>query len=139
MTFPLARIGPASLETIGFNPQGFEYRASARWPGQAVFGGGIVYQRTGMGEQSIVVRLACRPHVMGGLANYRILKQIMLTQQVVPFIRLGMGMVADVLDDVGVRDLSHIEEKLAPDGLGYRHEFDAELIVVGREFGTASA
>jgi phage protein U len=135
MTLPLAAIGPAILETIGFNPQGFEYRAQARWPGQAVFGGGLVYQRTGMGEESVLVRLACRPHVMGGRDQYQILKEIMLSQQVVPFIRIGMGMLADVLGNVAVRDLSHTEQKIAPDGLGYRHEFDAELIYVGDELG----
>jgi phage protein U len=133
MSIPLAAIGPAILETIGFNPQGFDYRSNARWPGQGVFGGGIVYQRTGMGEEAVTVRLACRPHVMGGLGQYAVLKQVHQLQQVVPFIRLGMGMTADMLGDVAVRDVSHHEEKIAPDGLGYRHEFEAELLFVGRE------
>lgn len=136
---PLACIGPAILEVIGFNPQGFEYRASARWPGQAVFGGGMVYQRTGLGEAVVTVRLACRPHAMGGLGQYAALQQIRETQQVVPFIRMGAGFSADVMGDVAVREISHTEEKLAPDGLGQRHEFEAELLFVGPEFGTASA
>jgi phage protein U len=133
--FPLAAIGPAILETIGFNPQGFDYSAQARWPGQAVFGGGLVYQSTGMGEETLMVRLACRPHVMGGLDQYQILKQVMIAQEVVPFIRLGMGLVADVMGNVAVRSLSHHEEKIAPDGLGYRHEFEAELVFVGDALG----
>ena len=135
MTIPLAAIGPATLEVIGFNPQGFEYKSEARWPGQGVFNGGIVYQRTGMGEQSITVRLACRPHVMGGLNEYALLKAVHEAQEVVPFIRLGMGMVADVMGDVFVRNLSHQEEKIAPDGMGWRHEFEAELVLAGREIG----
>jgi phage protein U len=138
MTFPLACIGPAILETIGFNPQGFDYKSSARWPGQGVFGGGVVYQRTGMGEERVHVRLACRPHVMGGLGEYAVLKQIHQTQQVVPFLRLGLGMVADMLGDVAVTELSHTEDKIAPDGLGWRHEFEADLLFVGREIGTVS-
>jgi hypothetical protein len=67
-----------------------------------------------------------------------VLKQIHQTQQIVPFIRLGLGMIADVLGDVAVKELSHTEDKIAPDGLGWRHEFEAELLFVGREIGVVT-
>lgn len=38
-------------------------------------------------------------------------------------------------DDVFINEISETEYKLAPDGIGYRHEFTVELTVVGARAG----
>lgn len=135
MSIPLCAIGNAILEVIGLNPQRIGYRSEARWPEQAVFDDEPFYQPTGMGPRIITLHLAARPHVMGGMENYAALKAHHEAQDVVPYIRLAAGLVGEVAAEVAIQRLSHEEEKLAPDGVGRRHEFDVELLIVGRMAG----
>lgn len=130
----LCTIGAAILEVIGLNPKEFDYKSKANWPNQAVFGDDPFYQSTGMGERIVTLKLACRPHEMGGLDQYAILKQHHENQDVVMFMRLindAEGMVGETLGQVAITDLSHSESKIAPSGLGYRHEFEASLTLMG--------
>lgn len=131
MSLPLALIGGAVLEVIGFNPTRFEWSGEANWPSQPIFGGEPLYQPTGLGDQITTVTLAARPNVMGGLDNYRALREHFRAQDVVPFIRLS-GLIGIYEGDVGIKSLSATEEKLAPNGLGRRWEFTAALLHVGQ-------
>ncbi len=135
MSHPLCCIGSAVLEVIGLNPRRFDYRSEAHWAENAVFDDEPFYQPTGLGPRVMTLHLAARPHVMGGLGAYAALKDHHEAQDVVPFIRLMAGNIGEVVGDVAIRRLGHGEEKIAPDGLGYRHEFDVELLVVGRRAG----
>lgn len=133
---PLCCIGAATLEVIGLNPTRISYRSEARWPSQAVFDDEPFYQRTGLGERAYSLRLAARPAIMGGLGAYAALKAHHEAGDVVPFIRLTAGLVGIVAPgDVAITRLGHEEEKIAPDGIGRRWEFDAELKIVGRAAG----
>lgn len=131
MSLPLALIGSAVLEVIGLNPTGVDWSGEANWPGHAIFDSEPFYQPTGRGDETTTLTLAARPHVMGGLGNYEMLRSHWRRQDVVPFIRLS-GMVGQYLGDVGVKKLSAHEERLAPDGIGRRWEFTAELLHLGR-------
>ncbi|MBY6244031.1 phage tail protein, partial [Methylosinus sp. Sm6] len=102
MAFPLAVIGPAVLEVIGINPQGFDRSDSALWPSHPVFDDDPFIQPTAGGESTETVHLACRPHVMGGLANYEALKGVLRARQPVPFLRMS-GLVGGYMGMVGVR------------------------------------
>lgn len=135
MSHPLGAIGRATIEIIGFNPTEFGYRSEAVWPDEQIFGREPLYQPTGMGERVLNGRCACRPHITGGLENYAALKAHHERQDVVPFIRLGAGLVGEVQGMVFVRTLGHTEAKLAPDGKGYRHEFEIELVFAGNGGG----
>lgn len=135
MSLPLGAIGGATIEIVGFNPSEFSYRSEALWPDEKIFGREPLYQPTGMGERVLTVRCACRPHVMGGLANYAALKAHHERQDVVPYIRMGAGLVGEVQGMVFIRTLGHEERRLAPDGRGYRHEFDVELVFAGNGGG----
>lgn len=135
MSAPLCAIGGAILEAVGLAPVSFGYRSESRWAAQPVFGGDVYYQPTGLGERIMPLRLAARPHVMGGLLQYRILKAHHEAQDVVPYIRLTAALVGDVGPNVAIRRLSHNEEKIAPDGTGRRWEFDVELLLVGDQAG----
>ena len=135
MSIPLAAIGNATLEVIGFNPRSFDYSSESVWVGHQVFDDEIYWQPTAGGEETLTVKLACRPHVMGGLDQYERLKAHHKARDIVPFIRLVGGWSGEMIGDVAIRKLSHTEEKIAPDGIGYRHEFDVSLILVGRRAG----
>lgn len=135
MSIPLAMIGRATLEVLGFNPQEFDFSSEATWVGHQVFDDELYWQPTAMGEQTLSIRLACRPHVMGGLNQYEALKRHHVNRDVVPFIRLMSGWAGAMVGDAAVRRLSHTESKPAPSGVGYRHEFSADLILVGRRAG----
>ena len=137
MSGPLCLIGDAVLERIGLNPQGIDYRAEARWAAHEVFDDEPFYQPTGMGGRKLLLKLCARPHVMGGMGNYAALKAHQEAQDVVPYIRLAAGFVGEMMGDVGIERLSHAEEKIAPDGIGRRHEFTVELILMGRRSGGA--
>jgi len=131
MSHPLAAIGSAVLEVIGFNPVEFAYRSEALWPDEKVFGREPLYQPTGMGERCLTLRCAARPHLMGGLDSYAALKAHQERQDVVVYIRMAAGLVGEVAGMVFIRTLGHKEERLAPDGRGRRHEFDIELVFAG--------
>lgn len=141
MSMPLCCIGDAVLEVIGLNPQHFSSRSKANWPSQEVFDDEPFVQPTGLGARTVTVRLAARPHVMGGLDQVAVLRRHHQAQDVVPFIRLsGLASSAllpagDVIADVGIEDISAEESRPAPDGIGYRWEFEVQLIVVGRNAG----
>lgn len=135
MMMPLAIIGDAILEVIGFNPSEFDYSSEAEWVGHKVFDGEMFWQPTAGGEQTLTVKLAARPHIMGGLIQYAVLKQHHIARDVVPFIRLTSGWAGEMIGNVGVRRLGHTETKLAPDGVGRRHEFEVGLILVGQMAG----
>lgn len=127
----MCAIGSAILEVIGLNLQRAGYRSEAHWPEQVVFDDEPFYQPTGLGQRLITLRLAARPHVMGGMENYAALKDHHEAQDVVPYIRLVGGLVGEV----AVFRLGHEEEKIAPDGIGRWHEFEVELLIVGRTAG----
>lgn len=135
MSAPLCAIGAAVLEVIGLNPQEYGYRSEANWPGEPVFDGEPFYQPTGMGNRVHTLRLAARPHVMGGLAQYAILKAQHEARRAVPYIRLSGDLIGDVGEDVAIVKLGHHESKIAPGGVGRRWEFDVELLIVGRQAG----
>lgn len=135
MSIPLCALGGAILEVIGLNPQGYDYRSEANWTSDNVFETTPFHQPTSMGDRTLTLRLATRPHVMGGLDQYAIIRQHHENLDVVPYIRLTSGILGEVIGDVGIQSLSHSEEKIAPDGLGYRHEFEVELLLLGRHAG----
>lgn len=135
MSAPLLAIGNAIVEAIGLSPTSIGYRSEAHWPHHDVFGDGPFYQPTAMGERVHNLRLAARPHVMGGLGNYAVLKAHHEALEAVPFIRLTAGLIGDVGEDVAITRLGHTEERIAPDGTGRRWEFDVELKIVGRQAG----
>ena len=135
MSIPLCAIGSAILEVIGLNLQKVGYRSETHWPEQAVFDDEPFYQPTGQGPRIITLHLAARPQVMGGMENYVALKAHHEDQDVVPYIRLASGLVGEMMGEVAVRRLGHEEEKIAPDGIGRRHEFEVELLIVGRTAG----
>lgn len=138
---PLCAIGNAILEVLGLNPSTFDYASDANWPSQAVFDEEPYYQPTGLGARAMTIALAARPHVMGGLEQFEALKRHHEAQDVVPYIRLtgvaigGFFQIGRVGGDVAVQHISQSEKRLAPDGLGYRHEFEAKLLFVGRRAG----
>lgn len=139
MSGPLCAIGAAVLEVIGLNPQSYGYRSEAHWPHRDVFDGSPFYQPTGMGERIHQLRLAARPHVMGGLDALAILRRQHEALVAVPYIRLSGGLsgglVGEVGEDVAITRLGIQEERIAPDGIGRRWEVDVELTVVGRQAG----
>jgi phage protein U len=141
MSIPLCAIGSAVLEVIGLNPTGFDYKSKANWPDQAVFGERPFYQPTGLGDETVTARLAARPNVTGGLDQWEALRAHHRAQDVVPFIRLvgvagrGVFQLGVMLGNVAITEISQTEERLAPSGIGYRHEFTAELLFVGERAG----
>lgn len=130
MSHPLAAVGGATFEILGLNPGEFDYAAEASWPSDQIAGRGPLYQATGLGERVLTIAAMARPHVTGGLGSYAALKALMESQQVVPFVRLGANLVGEVAGAVFVRHLRHREGKQAPDGVGYKHEFEFELVFV---------
>ena len=131
MGHPLVAVGDAVFEAIGLSPRGFDRRSEANWPGEEVFDDGPFYQPTGMGERVIMLLAEARPHAMGGLDVIEVLRGHLERQEVVPFLRLGPDLVASVGEDVFVRSLGHVEERIAPDGVGYWHGVEVELVIVG--------
>lgn len=130
MSHPLCALGAATFDMIGLNPRDFDYDSEAHWPDLPVFDGPPFYQATGLGERILVVKLAARPHVMGGMDQYAIVKGHHERQDVVPFIRLAAGYVGEMMAEVAITRLGHREERLAPGGVGRRHEFILQLKVV---------
>lgn len=134
MSIPLCTIGQATLEVIGLNPKSIDYKSKANWPNQPVFDDAPFYQPTGMGERTVTLKLAARPHVMGGLDQYALLKQHHENRDVVTYMRLiedAEGLFGDIVGEMAIVDLSHTEEKIAPGGLGWRHEFEVTMHLVG--------
>lgn len=130
MSLPLAMIGPCIVEVLGFNAQEVAWKGEANWPSQQIFQGAPFYQPTGLADETTTLSLAARPHAMGGLDNYAALKEVWRNQDVVPFLRM-YGFTAEFVDLVAVKSLSAAEQKIAPDGRGWRWEFSAELLHVG--------
>lgn len=131
MSGALILLGSAVIERIGLNPQGIDWQLEANWPGRPVFGGSPIYQPTGLGDETIRLLLAARPHVMGGLSNFDALKAHTRNQDVIPFIRLNADLSGSFEGNVAIRRLSSIERKIAPDGVGFRWEFGVELLNLG--------
>jgi len=136
---PLCAIGAAVCEIIGLTPLSFEGASEAIWASQPVFDSDPFFQPTAMGEETITLSLATRPHTHGGLDQWAILKQQQRARKPVLFIRLVGSIEAfaagEVMGMVAIRNLSKREEKLAPDGIGWRHEFEVELVKVGENAG----
>jgi len=131
----LAVIGEATLKVIGLGPQEIIREAEANWPSQQVFDADTFYQPTGDGEVTMTLRLATRPHTHGGLEQYAALERHRKNRDVVMFMRLSAASsglpVGEVLGNVFVRSLSSREEKIAPDGIGWRYEVEVELVFCG--------
>ncbi|WP_296579590.1 phage tail protein [Xanthobacter sp.] len=132
MSHPLYAVGAAMFEIVGMVPSANDYQSEAQWPDAQVFGTEPFYQPTGMGQRVLALRAGCRPHVMDGLTAYTALKRHHERQDVVPYIRMGVNLVGEVTGSVFVRRVGHLEEHFAWDGRGYRHGFDFELVLVGR-------
>ncbi|MBX3545607.1 phage tail protein [Chelatococcus sp.] len=135
MAIPLCALGDAVLEVIGLNPQGFDYQSEAVVATQTVFDDEIFVQPNAMGERVMRLRLATRPHVLGGLDQYQIIKRHHEARDIVLYLRMTAGVVGEVGGNVIIRRISHREERLAPDGVGRWHEFDVELLYVGGQGG----
>lgn len=135
MSGALILLGSAVLERIGLNPQGIDWALEAHWPGRPVFGSRPVYQPTGLGDEVTHLALAARPQVMGGLDNFYALQAHARNQDVIPFIRLNGDLSGSYLGNVGIRRISSHEWKLAPNGIGYRWEFQVELLNLGSVLG----
>ena len=134
MSHPLALIGDATLEVIGLTPLGFAEVVEANWARHAVFDAEPFYQPVSGGDDVETLHLACRPHLMGGLENYQALKRHCKAREPVPFIRMS-GLVGGYQGLVAVRTVSREENKIAPDGTGWRWEFTVELLYVGAQAG----
>lgn len=134
MSQPLAIVGSAIAEVIGMSPMGFAEVAEANWASHGVFGGERYYQPASLGDNVTTLHLACRPHVMGGLENYAALKRHCRQLEPVPFIRMS-GLVGGFQGMVAVRTVSKEENRIAPDGTGYRWEFTVELLHIGEMAG----
>ena len=128
MSQPLCSVGSARFEVIGLNPQAFDSRSEAVWATEEVMDAAPLYQPTGMGEEAILLIAACRPHVMSGDAAHAAMMAHHRRQDVVPFLRMGAALSADMLGMVFVRTVAVLEEKLAPDGRGYLWSFEFELV-----------
>lgn len=141
MSDPLCMIGAAVFERIGLNPTGFKRVQQATLAEHQVFDDVPFYQPTAMGSRKITVELATRPHIFGGLQNIAILRAQQKALAIVPFMRLygvqtGLVFPVGQFDgDVFIDEISETESKLAPDGIGYRHEFTVELTLVGARAG----
>ncbi len=131
MSGALILLGGAVIERIGLNPQGIDWEIEAHWPNRSIFQSRPLYQPTGLGEEITRLRLAARPHVMGGLNNFYALQAHARNQDVIPMIRLNANFSGSYLGNFGIRRLSSHERKLATDGVGYRWEFAVELINLG--------
>ena len=131
MSAPLAMIGAAMLEVIGLNPQGIDEDGEATIAELAVFDDDPFLQATANGAEKFTLKLACRPHVMGGLDAYEILKTQRRAREPVPYLRM-YGFSAEFEGLVYIRRMSRSETKIAPSGMGWRHEFSDELIKLGR-------
>ncbi|MCC3246123.1 phage tail protein [Methylocystis sp. WRRC1] len=134
MSQPLALIGAATCEVIGISPMGFAETMEANWARHMVFDSEPYYQPVGGGEHRETLHLACRPHVMGGLDNYRALQRACRERRPVPFIRMS-GLVGGYQGLVAVETVSKEEQRIAPDGMGWRWEFTVELLYVGETAG----
>jgi phage protein U len=128
MSQPLCSVGTAIFEVIGLNPQAFDSRSEAVWATEEVMDAAPLYQPTGMGERAILLIAACRPHVMPAEAAHAAMTLHHQRQDVVPFMRMGAALSADLLGMVFVRTVAVLEEKIAPDGRGYLKSFEFELV-----------
>ena len=141
MSGPLCVIGNCVAERIGLNPREYNYDGQATIARHAVFDDEPFYQPTAPGEETVTITLATRPHIMGGLQNWEALRAHMKGLDVVPFFRMfgletGGGFpMGSFVSDVVVRHVTGAEKKSAPDGLGYQHEFTAELLFIGSRAG----
>lgn len=134
MSQPIAIIGDAIVEVIGITPMGFAEVLEANWARHAVFDSEAYYQPVSGGDDVETLHLACRPHVMGGLDNYAALKRHCKAREPVPFIRMS-GLVGGYQGLVALRTVSKEENKIAPDGTGWRWEFTIELLHIGEHAG----
>lgn len=129
----VAVIGSAIVEVVGLNPQEFEEESEGLWPHSTVFGDGPFYQDTGSGEAKLRLKLAARPHLMGGLDAFEALKKHERARDVVPYIRIGGALAGSVIGEVAVKRVKRVESKLAPDRRGRRHDIEVELLLVGSQ------
>lgn len=134
MSQPIALIGSSVVDVIGINPLGFSENMEANFALHRVFGADIYVQPVGGGENVETLNLACRPHVHGGLNNYLLLKELCGTRMPVPFIRMA-GLVGSYSGLVVIQRISREENRIAPTGIGYRWEFNIELLYVGQNIG----
>ena len=134
MSQPLALIGPAVVEVIGVSPTGFGETMEAGWARHSVFGADMHFQPISGGENVETLQLAARPHVHGGLQNYRLLRELNASRQAVPFLRMS-GIVGSYHGLVAVQRISRDEQRISPLGAGWRWEFTVELLYLGRNLG----
>lgn len=136
MAHPLMAIGSAILEAVGLSPSDVGDKGDGRWVALDVFGDAPFVQPTGLGEKTMALTLAARPHVTGGFDAVEALKAHRDNQDAVPVIRLGAGLFGiavggEMLGMFGVRKVEPKETKIAPSGRGHRLEVEVELVHLG--------
>lgn len=127
----LIAIGGAILYTVGgLNPQRLSFSSEARFPAQPI-PGGLSYQKTGLGEQSLTIEATTWPHVMGGLDAYAVLQAHHQSQSVVPMVRMRGNFLGLVSGLCVIQTLESDEEKMHPfDGVGRRVDVTLGLLFV---------
>ena len=133
----LIAIGGAVLYTVGgLNPQRVSFASEARFPGHAV-PEGMIYQRTGLGMQTISIEAKTFPHVMGGLDAYAVLRAHHEAQAVVPFIRLRGNYLGQSSGLCVIETMEADEERLHPfDGVGRQVDVMLGLILMPANLST---
>ena len=140
MSHPLMAIGAAIVEVIGLSPTEVGRKGEGRWIGLDTFGGSPFFQPTGLGEQTLTLSLAARPHVTGGLDTVATLEMHRDNQDAVPVIRLtagafGIAPGGEFLGMYGVRRVEPTESVIAPSGRGHRLAVEVELVALGQAEG----
>jgi phage protein U len=127
----LISIGGAILYTVGgLNPQRLSTASESRVPGHPVQAG-IDYQKTGMGERSMIIDARTFPHVNGGLDALAILNMHHERQAEVPFIRLHGNYLGMARGNVIIQSIEADEERLHPfDGVGRQVDVTIGLIMM---------
>lgn len=128
-------IGAAVFRVIGAGPTKITDKRSANWPEQEVFGGEPFIQPTGLGARTLSLSIATRPHELGGLDAFALLKAYRDALEPQPVLRLtlgaGLAPGGDYLGLWAVTSFEHEESKIAPSGIGWRHEGTLELKALG--------
>lgn len=125
----LISIGGAILYTVGLNPQRIGYSSTARFPIHPVQSG-IRIQKTGAGEERVMIEATTFPHVVGGLDAFAIIKAHHRAQHVVPYIRLRGNYLGEAEKLVVIETLDADEERLHPfDGIGRQIDVTLGLLL----------
>lgn len=127
----LAAIGPAKFKYVGLAPERFSAESESRVPGKPTFRG-MDYQKTGIGEQTVVIEARTVPHVFGGLDSVAWLRHLHETQATANYIRLGANYQGEFAGEVVIRNLAIDEGRLHPKTkIGREVSVEIEILYVG--------